>query len=434
MKRHWFHHKSAEPDQQALLDRHRLVFLDNKLEGEFRAAERGRNLGQARFVLWLSLGIELAFASLDPLVLEAPPIGFLIARTGGLTLFLVLSLALTYTEFFRTRWPALMSAAVYAFTIAMGASNVAINPPSLYLAGFNLLILAGYLVVPLIFSYCIGTLSTATVIYLVITAFADSVDGEMLVMLTAQFVAANIIGIAALYRSERFRRFDHLNAKQLAEERARYRELLTSILPTAVADRLQRGEVVVDQFSDATVLFADIVGFTSIASRHPPDQVVEMLNQVFSAFDELVARHHLEKIKTIGDAYMVAGGVPTDQPTHVSEMAELALEMRAAVARLRDPDGNPLRVRIGIHNGGLTAGVIGDSRFLYDLWGDTVNTASRMETLGEPDRIQISDDVRRRLDGGYRFAARGDIEVKGKGRMATWYLEGRQDEVTAEEL
>ncbi|MFP6749353.1 MAG: adenylate/guanylate cyclase domain-containing protein [Alphaproteobacteria bacterium] len=416
----------SEPDWGRMS--RRLIFLDNDLEREFRAAERNRNLGQARFVLWLAFGILLVFAAADTFVLPADATTFVAWRAGLLSLTLIMLLAATYAPFFRTRWPLLMTLAVHAMTLAAGLTNALVDVSMLYPSGFMLLILAGYLVVPLIFAYCIGTMTTATVVYLIFTAFAEVVDGQVLAQLTLQMVMANVVGVAALHRAERIRRLEHLTARRLDQQRLRYRELLTSILPAPVADRLQRGETVVDEYTDATVLFADIVGFTALAARFRPDQILELFNRIFAKFDELTAEHGLEKIKTIGDSYMVAGGVFGDRSDYLTAMADLALAMQRAASQIDDPDGDALHLRIGIHVGGLTAGVIGQRRFMYDLWGDTVNIASRMQNLGEPDRIQVSDDVRRRLDARYQLSPRGEIAVKGKGRMATWYLLGRTDE------
>jgi class 3 adenylate cyclase len=403
----------------------RLVFLDNDLERDFRAAERNRNLGQARFVLWLALAVELGFAAIDPWTLPADGMTYVLWRTIVLTLALAIFLGLTYAPFFRTRWPLLMLLAVHALTLSGALTNVMVDVPVQYLSGFMLLVLASYLVVPLIFQYCIGTVTTASLVYVIFTAFSNLADGQTMGMLVAQLIAANVVGIAALHRSERIRRMDHLNARRLDEQRARYHDLLTSILPAAVAERLQRGETVVDDHADVTVLFADIVGFTALAARCRPDQTLDLLNRLFAAFDDLTAQHGLEKIKTIGDCYMVAGGVAGSGGADAPAMANLALAMQEAAAGIKDPDGQPVRIRIGIHVGGLTAGVIGRRRFMYDLWGDTVNIASRMQTLGEPDRIQVSDDLRQRLDSSYRLDPRGEIEVKGKGDMSTWYLLGR---------
>jgi class 3 adenylate cyclase len=172
-------------------------------------------------------------------------------------------------------------------------------------------------------------------------------------------------------------------ALQLEQERSE--RLLLNVLPAPIAARLKAGELVIaDAFPDVTVLFADIVDFTRRSQRIGPAQVVAVLNELFSAFDELAQRHGLEKIKTIGDAYMVAGGLPNPQPDHAEAIAEMALAIRDEVARRTDPSGQPLQVRIGIDTGPVEAGVIGTSKFSYDLWGDTVNTASRMESHGVP--------------------------------------------------
>jgi class 3 adenylate cyclase len=153
--------------------------------------------------------------------------------------------------------------------------------------------------------------------------------------------------------------------------------------------------------------------------------VVQALDELFSAFDRLTDRHRLEKIKTIGDAYMAAGGLPDPRPDHAEAVAELALAMREEVAGRADPSGQPLQLRIGIDTGPVVAGVIGSHKFSYDLWGDTVNTASRMESQGVPGCIQVTERTYRRLRDGYRFQRRGPIQVKGKGEMVTWLLLGR---------
>jgi adenylate cyclase len=183
--------------------------------------------------------------------------------------------------------------------------------------------------------------------------------------------------------------------------------------------------VIADRFPDVTVLFADIVDFTSRSQRITPEQVVEVLNDLFSVFDQLARERGLEKIKTIGDAYMVVGGLPDPRPDHADAVAEMALAMRAEVAGRADPSGQPLAVRIGIDTGPVVAGVIGTSRFSYDLWGDTVNTASRMESSGVPGCIQVTARTYQRLRDRYRFKRRGPIQVKGKGELVTYFLEGR---------
>ena len=210
----------------------------------------------------------------------------------------------------------------------------------------------------------------------------------------------------------------------LATEHARSERLLTNVLPVPVAERLKAGEEpIADDVPAASVLFADIVDFTPYAAGLPAREVVRLLDGVFSTLDDLVDEHGLEKVKTIGDAYMVAAGVPTPRPDHAHALAAFAL---AARDRFATQQGlwPALELRIGIGSGPVVAGVIGHRRFLYDLWGDTVNTASRMESHGLPGRIQIDEETRRLLGDDFQIADRGMIEVKGKGLVHTWFLTG----------
>jgi len=219
------------------------------------------------------------------------------------------------------------------------------------------------------------------------------------------------------------------NRRDLDLEREKSERLFLNVLPTSIASRLKQTEAVIaDGFPDVTVMFADIVDFTRRSERIAPEQVVESLNDLFSVFDQLARERGLEKIKTIGDAYMVVGGLPDPRPDHVEAVAEMALAMRAEVAGHVDPGGQPLAVRIGIDTGPVVAGVIGTSRFSYDLWGDTVNTASRMESHGVPGCIQVTARTYQRLRDHYRFERRGPIPVKGKGDIVTYLLEGRVQE------
>jgi class 3 adenylate cyclase len=212
----------------------------------------------------------------------------------------------------------------------------------------------------------------------------------------------------------------------LEAERARSERLLANMLPASIAERLkQRQEVIADASPQVTVLFADIADFTPHAERSPPEATVALLNDLFSQFDALTEARGLEKIKTIGDAYMVAGGLPDPMPDHAVAVAEVALGMLELAARRRLPDGAPVRLRVGIASGPVVAGVIGRRRFSYDLWGDTVNTASRMQTTGVPGCIQVTERTRELLGERYLFRERGRIRVKGKGMMLTYFLSGR---------
>ncbi len=209
----------------------------------------------------------------------------------------------------------------------------------------------------------------------------------------------------------------------LQREYRRSEELLENILPASVAERLKNGsQIVADNFTDVTLLFADIVGFTRLAENLSPHAVVQLLNRVFSKFDILVERHGLEKIKTIGDEYMLAGGVPLARADHAQAVAETALEMLEAIEELNASLEQPLALRVGIHTGEVVAGVIGSRKFSYDVWGDTVNTASRMQSQGLPGRIQVTEATYELLHKQFELKRRGTLRVRGKGRMVTWYL------------
>jgi len=216
-------------------------------------------------------------------------------------------------------------------------------------------------------------------------------------------------------------------SRQLERERQRSEHLLQSVLPPSIAERLKdHPGAIADRVDEATVLFADICGFTPMATDAPPDEVVRLLNEIFSVFDELTTHLGLEKIKTIGDAYMVAANLPKPRADHTQAIAELALMMMKRAETLVGLDGEPLRLRIGIHRGPVVAGVIGSRKISYDVWGDTVNLASRMESHGEPGRIQVSDAVHDVLTEAYDLSPRGEVAIKGRTTMVTWFLEGRR--------
>ena len=221
-------------------------------------------------------------------------------------------------------------------------------------------------------------------------------------------------------RSEQARR-------ELAEEQELSEMLLRNMLPTAIADRLKRGEGTIAQDLDqVTVLFADIEGFTRLSESLPPERLVKLLDRIFSTFDALADIEGLEKIKTIGDAYMVVGGAPEQRIDHAAAIARLALAMRKSLAPIAVGVAGGLQIRIGIDTGPAVAGVIGTRKFIYDLWGDTVNTASRMESHGIPGEIQLTERAAAALDGAFELARRGPIEVKGKGLVETFFLLGER--------
>ena len=211
---------------------------------------------------------------------------------------------------------------------------------------------------------------------------------------------------------------------QLQAEREKSDRLLLNILPKAIARRMKAGEVTIaDKYSEASVLVADLAGFTTLATHIPPEQVVFLLNEIFTAFDSLLEKHALEKIKTIGDAYMVAAGVPVSRPDHPGAIVELALEMTSELEKFNDQYDTSLRIRIGISTGPVVAGVIGRKRFSYDLWGDTVNIAFRLESVAQPGSILVDQATFELVKENYAFGPASSFELKGRGATIAYCLE-----------
>jgi class 3 adenylate cyclase/tetratricopeptide (TPR) repeat protein len=211
-------------------------------------------------------------------------------------------------------------------------------------------------------------------------------------------------------------------------ERDKSEQLLLNVLPPSIAARLKdKEETIADKYSEATILFADIAGFTKLSATTPPDELVRLLNDIFTRFDALTEKYGLEKIKTIGDCYMVVGGLPVNNHRHCEAVIDMAMEMIRAMEQFNAARNLSMRVRIGINTGEVVAGVIGRKKFIYDLWGDVVNTASRMESHGEPSKIHVTDAVFQAMKDKYRFEDRGVIDIKGKGQMRTYFLVGNNE-------
>ncbi len=237
--------------------------------------------------------------------------------------------------------------------------------------------------------------------------------------------------VFAVHLYEELSKLEFTTRRALREEKQRSEQLLLDILPVAIAHRLRNERATIaDGFDDVTVLFADLVGFTEFSHQLTPHRVVTILNDIFSRFDRLTQTYQLEKIKTIGDAYMLVGGVPDPCPDHAQRVAAIALAMQQELDQFSATFAYPFKMRIGIHTGPVVAGVIGLHKFAYDLWGDTVNTASRMESHGLPGKIQISQQTYNHIQSFYLCQPRGKIPVKGKGEMLTYWLVGHGESST----
>jgi class 3 adenylate cyclase len=332
-----------------------------------------------------------------------------------------LALVIGVLALFRRRWPLAVllasAAALYLYNLTDYPGLFSSVPLSVALVtawaagrrGWALAVVAWFGLTPLIY-----------------VAVSD-LPGDYAAQILSGAVSDLALLVALLLLGEAIRGRRALDAahRQLLAEQQRSEGLLLNVLPAPIADRLKRGEEpIADRFPEVTVLFADLVDFTASSDHSSPERVVQVLNDLFIAFDRLARSHGLEKIKTIGDAYMVAGGLPEPRPGHAQAVAEMALAMREEAGRHTDPAGQPLQVRIGIDTGPVVAGVIGTTKFSYDLWGDTVNTASRMESHGVEGCIQVTERTYRRLKDRYRFQRRGPIQVKGKGELVTYLLLG----------
>ncbi|HEY9898322.1 MAG TPA: adenylate/guanylate cyclase domain-containing protein [Pantanalinema sp.] len=248
---------------------------------------------------------------------------------------------------------------------------------------------------------------------------------------TAAAIASFTVMLFGFFRYFLIQREEILEALRVEQDKSE--RLLLNILPEEIAGRLkQQPGIIADGFPEVTVLFADLVGFTKLSEELSAQELVHLLDSIFTSFDHLTERHGLEKIKTIGDAYMVAGGLPQPRPDHAEAIARLALDMRDAITRSPLAQRHDLAMRIGIHTGPVVAGIIGDTKFSYDMWGDTVNTASRMESHGLPGEIQVSEDTYGRLSVAFELEGRGSVAVKGKGEMPVYLLQGMRSFTASE--
>ena len=281
----------------------------------------------------------------------------------------------------------------------------------------------------------VGVLSVAVVGMHTAGLFSGRVDGDarVLALEMMALVAGCAIATRMALAIDRARRRDAQQQAAIELERARADSLLQNILPHSIAEQLKaESKPIADGFSDVTILFGDIVGFTPLASALDPERLVAELNALFSVFDDEAGRRGLEKIKTIGDCYMVAAGLPSPRADHADAIVDFALWLRDTVASWPEVEGHALQLRIGVNTGPVVAGVIGRSKFIYDLWGDAVNVAARMESTGEPGMVQITEATRQALTSRrVALEARHDVMVKGKGQMRTWVVRPLTDEGSA---
>jgi len=403
-----------------------LEFDDPAVEREFRRFDDDAGLRPARFAIVVGLLLHGGYAVAEPfLFTEGVGAATLVRVVTGFVPFVIIG-----TAFRRSVWAqrhlqqllvVLVSLSILGFAISAEVTPF----PTEYVRNACVIGLLGTIGITRLRLRAALALAAVFVLANAFIGLVRSDDGAILPSHVAPAAGLTVVGILMAYALERLRRTDFASQREAEQERRRSDELLHSILPVPIADRLRTTPGAIAESADqVSVLFSDIVGFTPLSESLPPEDLVQLLDALFSEFDALCEERNVEKIKTVGDAYMVVAGIPHPDPDHAASLADLALAMQRSASRLSGDWPTPLVLRIGISSGPVVAGVIGRRKFAYDLWGDTVNTASRMESHGVPGRIQVSAATHALLRGRYAFDAPRGIEVKGKGTLQTYDLLG----------
>jgi class 3 adenylate cyclase len=401
-----------------------LAFRSRVMEREYWASRLPRMRGRTVIAVGLVLVLYTAFGLLDPWIVPEIVRRAWLIRGGVLALCLLLILA-TRTRLFARAHQALLA----SMPLLGGLGMLAIMSSSgetgrlLYYVGLILAIMWSLLFADLRFPLALGASVYLVAGYELIALVISPLPAPVVVNNTFFLVAALMMAAFSGYTRERAERVNYRQSLIIEQERRKSETLLLNILPREVSEQLKSSSgTIARRFGEASILFADIVGFTVLSARMGAEETVGLLNRVFSFFDSLVDKYDLEKIRTIGDNYMVVAGVPRPCPDHAGSLASMALEMRDYAATL------PLELRIGLSCGPVVAGVIGRKKFQYDVWGEAVNAASRMESHGLPGQIQITGAAHELLQGKFLCRHRGRISVKGIGPMDTWLLLSRREE------
>jgi class 3 adenylate cyclase len=398
---------------------------DPEVERAFVAYDDQHALETIRFAQAVGVLFTAVYAGVDLLVLPRPSLGALLIRVATVLLFAVGIVVISRVPLARRH---LQVGAVVLLTtaqIALGPALAHVAPfPNEYLRTSATVTLLGAVgLLRLRMHAVLVNTAVYVAVCLTLPGSLGSVDALTTVLPPTAGLAS--IGVLIAYALERLRRTDFIAQREVELERARSEELLHNVLPAPIAERLRtESGAIADSAPSVSVLFSDIVGFTPVSETLAPEELVQLLDTMFRAFDALCDQRGIEKIKTVGDAYMAVAGLPQPDSDHAASLAELALDMQRTLARLSPSWPSPIAMRIGIASGPVVAGVIGQRKFTYDLWGDTVNTASRMESHGRPHRIQVSASTHDLLEGRYSFSDPQVVDVKGKGPMTTYFLLG----------
>jgi class 3 adenylate cyclase len=413
-----------------------LRFVDPSLERAFQVAYFRESLPYLRLAHVMGIVLWAVFGFLADIEIAGDLGTDLVIRYGIAVPVLVISLGVTYLERFPRMWRQWLSFILLVNAGVWSTHRVLVPaaPADWAYAGLMVVLAFCYILSRLPFTYS-SILGAAMIAYHNVVSYGILHDSVKELALSDSFLLSiAMIGMAAAYGLERTTRLVFLRERQLDGARRRADDLLRNTLPGSIVDRLQAGDTapeaaqIADGLESVTVLFADLVRFTEHAARVAPHELVVVLDDVFTQFDELADRVGMEKIKTVGDAYMAVAGAPDPRPDHARAAAEMALGILVCLEGARWPTGGPMDVRIGMASGPVVAGVIGRRKFAYDLWGDTVNVASRLESHGEPGRILVAESTYELLIGRYEFSESRAVELKGKGPTRARFLLKRSGE------
>ena len=412
------------------LARLRLRFRDPALESAFREDRFQLNLGNVRFAFLAGIGLWIGWGILlrpYMLALQDQRLDMVI-RFGVFIPMLVIGYAFSYTRIFGRVWE-WTSFAIAVATLVIWvyyASNILTLPAEYGYVGVILITAFTYTLLRLRFVLVVLTALVGIAVYLPYVFTARYIVPVSRVLATLYLVSFAVLGGLAAYWMERFARQLFLRQRELDQERSRSDVLLLNILPQAVVEQLKTssGERIAEAFDDVSVIFVDAVGSTEQAARCSPEEFAEALDRLFRWFDEIVDRHGLEKIKTIGDAYMAVAGAPVPMAHHAEATVAMAVEILAGSRTVRWPSGDPIRVRGGVATGPVVAGVIGERKFAYDVWGDTVNLASRLQEAGAPGQVLVSQPTSTDVMDRYAFGPVQMVDIRGKGSMPVRALLG----------
>ncbi len=411
----------------------RLAFDDPALEAEFWKQQNAATVDQVRLASVLGIAIMGFFGVLIHSVITRGAMSDYILRYGLGIPSILLALVLTYTRHMQRSRQWSFGLGVFISCLVVNHDILFTDLPTDWVHAANMLVVAftfTFLALPFRLTLLLGLFQT--LLYEATLVHRVGFDWFYIAYSNAFYLSVLSTSATAGFMLEKSYRRNFLQARKLDEQRALAEQnhalsdaLLLNILPAQVAQRLRENPgVIAERHDEVTVLFADLVNFTGQSHGVEPETLVRHLDHIFSRFDTVIDEHGLEKIKTIGDAYMVVAGVPTARPDHAQAIARSALGMMEALRGITWPSGDPVRVRMGIATGPAVAGVVGKKKFAFDLWGDTVNTASRMESSGEADRIRVTRRTYELLRHDFRLEGPISLEVKGKGQLDTWFLLG----------